>query len=288
MNMQSDTESSVLVVDDDSVTLDLVRRVLEADGIRCRTALSADVGLAVLRSAPDVDVIVSDIYMPATDGLEFLGNVRREFADRTWLQMILITGQASVDTAVAAMRLEASDYLVKPLEARPLRDSVRHALARAHSIREVRSARGDSPQGRELQRIAAAARELASELGRDPADVEREGRPAGLRSLELLQNLESARTTIFGDAVMPEPAWEMLAELMRARLAGKPITVSSLALASKSPMTTALRRIDDLVAGGLARRVPDPEDRRRTHVELTDEGRAWMQLFLESFSRLAS
>ena len=45
--MQSDTGSSVLVVDDDAVTLDLVRRVLEADGIRCRTALSADVGLAV-------------------------------------------------------------------------------------------------------------------------------------------------------------------------------------------------------------------------------------------------
>ena len=136
--------------------------------------------------------------------------------------------------------------------------------------------------------MAAAARELASELGRDPGVAESEGRPAGLRSLELLQNLEEARTTIFRDAVMPEPAWEMLAELMRARLEGKPITVSSLALASKSPMTTALRRIDDLVAGGLARRVPDPEDRRRTYVELTDEGRARMQLFLESFSLLAS
>lgn len=288
MNMQNDTASSVLVVDDDALTLDLVRRVLEADGIRCRTALSADVGLEVLRSAPDLDVIVSDIYMPATDGIEFLATVRREFADRPWLQMILITGQASVDTAVAAMRLEASDYLVKPLEAQSLRESVRHALARAQSIREVRSARGDSPRGLELQRIATAARELASELGRDPADSGREGRPAGLRSLELLQNLEEARTTIFRDAVMPEPAWEMLAELMHARLEGKPITVSSLALASKSPMTTALRRIDDLVAGGLARRVPDPEDRRRTHVELTDEGRARMQLFLESFSRIAS
>ena len=286
--MQSDTESTVLVVDDDATALDLVRRVLEADGLRCRTVASAGAGLAELRSAEDVDVIVSDIYMPATDGLVFLGTVRREFADRPWLQLILITGQASVDTAVAAMRLEASDYLEKPLEARQLRESVRHALARARSVREVRSARGDSPQGRELQRIAAAALELAGEIGRDPGGAGPGGSPAGLRSLELLQSLESARTTIFGDAVMPEPAWEMLAELMRARLGGKPITVSSLALASKSPMTTALRRIDELVAGGLARRVPDPEDRRRTHVELTDEGRARMQLFLESFSRLAS
>ena len=286
--MVGNAESSVLVVDDDARALDLVQRVLETDGIRCRTAASASAGLAELGSAPDVDVIVSDIYMPATDGIEFLAMVRREFADRPWLQLILITGQASVDTAVAAMRLEASDYLVKPLEARQLRESVRHALARALSVREVKSARGDSPQGRELQRIVAAARELASELGRDRTGAGRGGGPEGLRALELLQNLEEARATIFRDAVMPEPAWEMLAELMRAKLAGRTITVSSLALASKSPMTTALRRIDDLVAGGLARRVPDPEDRRRTHVELTDEGRARMLLFLESFSRLAS
>ena len=288
MSMVGNVESSVLVVDDDARALDLVRRVLESDGLRCRTADSASTGLADLRSAPDVDVIVSDIYMPATDGIEFLATVRREFADRPWLQLILITGQASVDTAVAAMRLEASDYLVKPLEARQLRESVRHAMARALSVREVRSARGDSPQGRELQRIATAARELASEIGRDRAGAGRDDGMDGLRALALLQNLEEARATIFRDAVMPEPAWEMLAELMRAQLAGKSLTVSSLALASKSPMTTALRRIDDLVAGGLARRVPDPEDRRRTHVELTDEGRARMQLFLESFSRLAS
>ncbi len=63
---------------------------------------------------------------------------------------------------------------------------------------------------------------------------------------------------------MPEPAWEMLAELMRARLAGQHLSVTSLALSSKSPMTTALRRIEDLIQGGLAARVPDPADRRRT------------------------
>jgi CheY-like chemotaxis protein/DNA-binding MarR family transcriptional regulator len=284
--MEDVATSQVLIVDDDEQALALVRRVLESDGIACRTATSAAAGLEQLKVDADLEVVVSDIYMPAIDGLEFLATIRREFADRPWLQLILITGQSSVDTAVAAMRLEASDYLLKPLDPRQLRESVRHAQARARSIREVRSSRGDTPRGRELRTIAETARELAAELRLTPQGAERTD--TGLRTLKLLQDLESARATIFGDAVMPEPAWEMLAELMRARLAGKQVTVSSLALASKSPMTTALRRIDDLVAGGLVARAPDPTDRRRTFVELTDEGRARMQVFLEGFSRLAS
>jgi DNA-binding MarR family transcriptional regulator len=110
---------------------------------------------------------------------------------------------------------------------------------------------------------------------------------SSLRTLKLLQKLQEARNSIFGEAVMPEPAWEMLAELMRAKLAGQHLSVTSLALSSKSPMTTALRRIEDLIQGGLAARVPDPADRRRTYVELTPEGMARMQLFLEGFARTA-
>ena len=110
---------------------------------------------------------------------------------------------------------------------------------------------------------------------------------SSLRTLKLLQKLQEARSSIFGEAVMPEPAWEMLAELMRARLANQHLSVTSLALSSKSPMTTALRRIEDLIQGGLAARVPDPADRRRTYVELTPEGMARMQLFLEGFARTA-
>jgi len=84
---------------------------------------------------------------------------------------------------------------------------------------------------------------------------------------------------------MPEPAWEMLAELMRARLANQRLSVTSLALSSRSPMTTALRRIEDLIQGGLAIRVPDLFDRRRTYIELTAEGTARMRVFLEGFAR---
>jgi DNA-binding MarR family transcriptional regulator len=148
--------------------------------------------------------------------------------------------------------------------------------------------------------IAGTAKALAEDMRRTiEQDASRHGAPGGapheparpgetsLRTLNLLQKLQEARTGIFGEAVMPEPAWEMLAELMRARMTGQRLSVTSLALSSKSPMTSALRRIEDLIQGGLAARVPDPADRRRTYVELTPEGMARMQIFLEGFARTA-
>ncbi|MEY2919097.1 MAG: hypothetical protein RL261_402 [Pseudomonadota bacterium] len=297
--MEPPAPARVLVVDDEVRALRLMSRVLGSSAITCRTAESAAEALQILRQAPDIDVVVSDIYMPTTDGIEFLGTVRREFADRPWMQLLLVTGQASLETAVAAMRLEASDYLFKPIEPKSLRESVQHALTRAESVRQVRSAAPDTAGSRELMQIADTAKALAEDMRRtiehDASRRETQGtapQPArpeetSLRTLKLLQKLQEARSSIFGEAVMPEPAWEMLAELMRARMAGQHLSVTSLALSSKSPMTTALRRIEDLLQGGLAARIPDPADRRRTYVELTPEGMARMQLFLEGFARTA-
>jgi len=285
----------VLIVDDEVRALRLMSRVLGSSAIACHTAESAADAMAVLRQTPEIDVVLSDIYMPTTDGIEFLGTVRREFADRPWLQLLLVTGQASLETAVAAMRLEASDYLFKPIEPKSLRESVQHALTRAESIRKVRSAAADPIGSRELLQIADTAKALAEDMrrtieqdsGRRETANSGKTEDTGLRTLKLLQKLQEARSSIFGEAVMPEPAWEMLAELMRARLTGQHLSVTSLALSSKSPMTTALRRIEDLIQGGLAARMPDPADRRRTYVELTPEGMARMQLFLEGFARTA-
>lgn len=285
----------VLVVDDEERARRVVTRVLGSSAIPCVDAGSAESALEKLREMPELDVVLSDICMPGTGGIEFLGAVRREFADRAWLQLVLVTGHASLETAVAAMRLEASDYLFKPIEPKSLRDSVGHALKRAASLREVhglRSGAPESPGAQQLQQIADTARALAEDMRRymevDPGSVlaPAAGRhkDAALDTLQLLQTLQQARSTIFGDAVMPEPAWEMLAELMRARLSGQHLSVTSLALASRSPVTTALRRIEDLIQGGLALRVPDPSDGRRTHVELTAEGMLRMRAFLEGFA----
>lgn len=269
----------VLVVDDEERALRLMSRVLGADGIPCCTATSAAEALELLAGATGIDVVVSDLHMPDGDGIEFLREVRRRYADRPWLQMIIVTGHATLETAVAAMRLEASDYLFKPVEPKALREAVRRASSRADSVRDVEGGRLGPPGTARLRQVADAARELADDMRRAPQPG------SNLRTLKLLQKLQEARDSIFGEAVMPEPAWEMLAELKRARLAGQQLSVTSLALASRSPMTTALRRIEELIRSGLAAKVPDPADRRRTYVELTPEGVARMRAFLDGFAR---
>jgi CheY-like chemotaxis protein/DNA-binding MarR family transcriptional regulator len=286
--MAGPTEARVLLVDDEIRALALAERALAGGELACRLAHSADEGLTALRDSQRTDVVVSDIRMPGTDGIEFLARLREEFADRRWLQIILVTGHATVDTAIAAMRLEASDYLLKPIEPAALRESVGHALRRAESLRQVGLARPDSPDALTLREFAGVASELAGNLRRmvRPGAADTHAAPkTNLATLELLRRLQGARQTIFGDAVMPEPAWEMLAEMMRARLTGERLSVTSLALSSQSPATTALRRIEELIQCGLATRTPDPYDRRRSYVELTPDGARRMQVFLEGFAR---
>jgi DNA-binding MarR family transcriptional regulator len=90
----------------------------------------------------------------------------------------------------------------------------------------------------------------------------------------------SARTNFFPGGLFADPAWDMLLDLTHARLAGKRVSVSSLCIAAGVPATTALRRIGDLVASGLAMRVKDENDGRRVFVELTDDGFARMGDYL--------
>jgi hypothetical protein len=68
-----------------------------------------------------------------------------------------------------------------------------------------------------------------------------------------------------------DPAWDMILDLMAARLAGQRVSVSSLCIAASVPPTTALRWIRQLTERGVFSRIDDPADGRRVFIELTDE-----------------
>ena len=67
-----------------------------------------------------------------------------------------------------------------------------------------------------------------------------------------------------------EPAWDMLLDLYIARVAGQNVSVTSLCIAADAPLTTGLRWIALLESEGLIARYPDPADKRRTYLRLTD------------------
>ena len=90
---------------------------------------------------------------------------------------------------------------------------------------------------------------------------------------EQLLRRRRQREAFLGKHLFADPCWDMLLDLYVSRKKRlRPVSVSSLCIASAVPATTALRWIDTLVQEGLVVRQPDPRDKRRVLVSLTDEG----------------
>jgi hypothetical protein len=95
------------------------------------------------------------------------------------------------------------------------------------------------------------------------------------------------RDHFFKSDLFADPAWDMLLDLMAARVERQRVAVSSLCIAAAVPPTTALRWIKGLCDQGLFVRVADPEDGRRIFIELSSETAARMEAYLKSAQRVA-
>ena len=100
----------LLVVDDEQTIRRLCMTVGESLGFSCLEAESGDAALAVLETQP-VHMVLTDLVMPRVSGLEFLEQVKRTHPR---LEVAVMTGHGSVETAVQAMKLGAYDYISKP------------------------------------------------------------------------------------------------------------------------------------------------------------------------------
>src|SRR6187549_578388 len=124
----------ILIVDDDAGTLASLSRAFALEGYTALTASSAARGLERLQEEP-VDAILSDVVMPEMDGLEFLARVKERSPD---VPVILMSGQATLDTAVKATRLGALDFVEKPIGLERLLLTLRNALRLDRLQRENR------------------------------------------------------------------------------------------------------------------------------------------------------
>lgn len=135
----------VLIVDDDAATRDGLTALLESWGYR---ASSVSDGHAALKSCNKElpSAIVTDLMMPGMNGLEFVAALRERVQQ---VAIIMITGQATIETAVQAIKLGAYDYLTKPLEPERLRDVLEKGLKQVGFAREAGALRQklESPLG---------------------------------------------------------------------------------------------------------------------------------------------
>ncbi len=302
----------VLIVDDDPAVLQVYGRVLARVGHRCTEVSDPHEVLGFLRGSPDYGVVITDLNMPGLGGVELMRQVREQFAERSWLQLIVITGNASLESAIDSLRLDATEYLQKPVSATDLTRAVSRAALRSEASRLLGASISRSEYLERLKEVAAVAGQLVGQIrGLDalpPASAEANqapgtpaveaaagedlpggdaARPVASKgaTLKFIWQLQETRREVFRGSTLPESSWDILTELMSLELSGKRISVSGLCLAANCPVTTALRRIDELTDLGLIVKDPDPADARRLYVRMTEVGRSKMEEFLNQVAR---
>ncbi|HEX6558354.1 MAG TPA: response regulator, partial [Longimicrobiales bacterium] len=120
----------VLAVDDEQVVCESIRRVLSQEGYQVMTTTSSREGVDLIRKHT-FDLLLLDIKMPEIDGIEFLREARAVSPET---EVIIVTGYATIETAVEAIKLGAFDYLEKPVSPPQLIVAAARALERKHLV----------------------------------------------------------------------------------------------------------------------------------------------------------
>ena len=102
----------ILIVDDEKDFVEMFSLRLTRQGERVSAAYSGQQALDLLKTTP-IDVVILDIRMPGMDGIETLKKIKAEYP---LVEVILLTGHGSTETAVEGMKAGAFDYLMKPAD----------------------------------------------------------------------------------------------------------------------------------------------------------------------------
>jgi len=161
-----DTKETILVVDDTPGTLEVIQRSLTAEGYTTYTAASAVDALKLLEGTL-VDLVITDLKMPKISGIDLIRHVRDNYRN---IEVMMITGYATVESAVEAVKSGAQEYLAKPFTDNELFAAVRRVLDKLQQRREVSTKPAQKPAGaygiigesQAMQKVFAAIRKASS------------------------------------------------------------------------------------------------------------------------------
>jgi two-component system response regulator AtoC len=146
----------VLVVDDDPGTRKVARANLALEGFEVAVASSGQEALSRLAET-DPMAVVTDLKLPDLDGISLMARIH---AARPALPVVVVTGNATVETAVDAMRRGALHYLTKPIRYDELALVLRHAVAGERARREVARLQGELERASGFEEMVGASPEM--------------------------------------------------------------------------------------------------------------------------------
>jgi DNA-binding NtrC family response regulator len=115
---------NVLIVDDEDEFRELTMKRLQRHGLHVQSAESGQKALDILAHSY-TDVVLLDYKMPGMDGIETLKKIK---AIKPLIEVVILTGHASLDSGIEGMKLGAFDYLMKPIDLEPLLEKLESAF----------------------------------------------------------------------------------------------------------------------------------------------------------------
>jgi DNA-binding NtrC family response regulator len=119
--------ANVLLVDDETPFVEAMTRRLSKRNLSITSAFSGDEALRRLKENDQVEVVILDVKMPGMDGIETLQEIRQRYP---LVEVIMLTGHATVESAIEGMKRGAFDYLMKPCDIDHLISKVSEAAAK--------------------------------------------------------------------------------------------------------------------------------------------------------------
>lgn len=125
-------EMKMMLVDDEERFLSTAKKLLFKKGIDALTATSGAEALEKLRTQ-NIHVVILDVKMPGIDGIETLKQIKRQYP---LVEVIMLTGHATVESAVEGLKSGATDYLMKPTDLQDLLEKAEEAFEKRKRMEE--------------------------------------------------------------------------------------------------------------------------------------------------------
>ena len=190
----------ILIVDDEENILNSLEGILSDEGFQVSKAKDGCQALKIIRSDPPPDLVMLDIWIPGMDGLEVLQAAKTLRSD---LEIIMISGHGSIDTAVKATKLGAFDFIEKPLSLENVILTVNHALGQQRLLRnETQVERNFSYRGEVVGKSAhiEEVRQFIIQAGTQ--EEKKEGPPAEPKSKGHKKAIRSPQRTLSRSVVL--------------------------------------------------------------------------------------
>lgn len=286
--------SILLVVSEQDVQWD----VLSGHGYRVQRTSNLAEAIECYSRDTQVSVVVIDMNVVEAESLSLIEALREQGRNRGWTEFLLASGEDIASAARLAIKLQVSDFLVSPISSEQLIE----AVSDAYNVARVQRFKHEETRSLESSLVelktftyTAISQLIVQVQGRYEAPALAAYSPLPLIDVSVEASLLSfvegecrrarLREKVFGSLALSHSGWMLLLVLAESKLVNMEMTIKSAAYSAGLPLSSALRKINEMCSSGLVDRREDSKDSRRSFVTLTPQGQACLESYFSAFNK---